>query len=81
VGIPFAELAEQATFEETLYLLWNGSLPTHAELDSFTRELCSPTYRCNGRRPFDALVLTSTAAGTAFSLLVVVLTGRLVVVP
>jgi len=40
-GYPIAELAEQATFEETLYLLWNGSLPTRAELDSFTRELCS----------------------------------------
>jgi|GEM_PF-3881667 len=64
-GYPIAELAEQATFEETLSLLWNGSLPTRAERDSFTRELCSPAYRCNGRRPFGTINRVLTRAELA----------------
>jgi citrate synthase len=38
-GIDIHELAERSTFEETTYLLWNGKLPTRAELEAFGREL------------------------------------------
>lgn len=33
-GFPVAELARNATFEETLHLLWTGELPDADELDS-----------------------------------------------
>ncbi len=39
VGIPIDALARQSTFEETVYLLWNGRLPTASELAAFTHEL------------------------------------------
>ncbi len=32
-------LAENSTFEETTYLLWNAALPNQAELDAFKKEL------------------------------------------
>lgn len=32
-------LAENSTFEETTYLLWNAALPSQAELDAFKKEL------------------------------------------
>ncbi|MEF8801688.1 MAG: citrate synthase [Halolamina sp.] len=35
-GYAIEELAEDATYEEVLYLLWHGSLPTAGELDNFT---------------------------------------------
>ena len=38
-GYPLEELAPYATFEECLYLLWNGKLPNQGELDSFNAEL------------------------------------------
>ncbi len=38
-GIQVGELAEQATFEETVYLLWFGCFPKTAELETFKREL------------------------------------------
>src|SRR5450631_4367936 len=38
-GIDIHELAEHSTFEETTYLLWNGRLPTLAELQEFTIQL------------------------------------------
>jgi citrate synthase len=38
-GIDIHELAEQSNFEETTFLLWNGKLPTRAELESFQQEL------------------------------------------
>lgn len=38
-GIDIHELASRSTFEETAYLLWNGRLPTTAELEQFSREL------------------------------------------
>jgi citrate synthase len=40
-GFPLAELASNATFEETTWLLWNGRLPTTAELEGFRRELAA----------------------------------------
>jgi citrate synthase len=38
-GYNIKDLAEHATFEEVIYLLWNLKLPTQAELDAFHQEL------------------------------------------
>ncbi|MDE3199650.1 MAG: citrate synthase [Acidobacteriota bacterium] len=38
-GIDIHELAENSTFEETTYLLWNGKLPNQTELRAFQAEL------------------------------------------
>jgi citrate synthase len=38
-GFVIADLAEDMSFEEVAYLLWHGTLPTRAELDSLTLEL------------------------------------------
>ena len=38
-GYSIHELAERSTFEETVYLLMRGELPSRAELDTFTTEL------------------------------------------
>jgi citrate synthase len=34
-GYDIEDLAREASYEEILYLLWNGELPTRAELDAF----------------------------------------------
>jgi citrate synthase len=38
-GIDIHELAEHSTFEETTYLLWNGSLPNESALHEFETQL------------------------------------------
>jgi citrate synthase len=38
-GYDINDLAAHSTFEETVYLLWNGSLPTRSQLDAFSKEL------------------------------------------
>ena len=38
-GYDLEELAERSTFEETVYLLWYGSLPRRSELEEFKRTL------------------------------------------
>ena len=38
-GINIDELAEHASFEEVVYLLWFGKLPTHSELEEFQEKL------------------------------------------
>ncbi len=38
-GIPVGELAANSTFEESIYLLWNGKLPLPAELKAFKKLL------------------------------------------
>jgi citrate synthase len=38
-GFPIGELAEQATFEETTWLLWHGDLPSARQLETFTASL------------------------------------------
>jgi citrate synthase len=38
-GYNIHTLAENSTFEEVIYLLWNGKLPTKAELDTLKSEL------------------------------------------
>ncbi len=40
-GIDIHELAEHSTFEETAYLLWNGSLPGKAALRDFSSQLAA----------------------------------------
>src|SRR6185312_2856440 len=40
-GFPIGELAANATFEETTWLLWRGALPTRAELDAFRASLAA----------------------------------------
>ena len=40
-GIDIHELAHHSTFEETTYLLWNGKLPTAAELRQFSQQLAA----------------------------------------
>ncbi len=40
-GYDVQDLAEQARFEEVVYLLWQGELPTRQQLDKFTAELGS----------------------------------------
>ncbi len=41
VGIPIDQLARNSTFEETVFLLWNGRLPKRSELDDFQQDLRS----------------------------------------
>ena len=38
-GIDINELAEKSNFEETTYLLWNGTLPNKTQLSQFRKEL------------------------------------------
>lgn len=40
-GYDINDLAAYSTFEETVFLLWTGSLPTRSQLDSFKKELAS----------------------------------------
>ena len=54
-GYAIEDLAEKARFEEVLYLLWNGELPSRAELDSFTESMAA-------ERPVDESVLETAEA-------------------
>ena len=38
-GYEIGDLAENASFEETAYLLWKGSLPTQSQLDELTAQM------------------------------------------
>ncbi|MEE9593614.1 MAG: citrate/2-methylcitrate synthase, partial [Thermoplasmata archaeon] len=38
-GYDIRDLARESTYEETVYLLWYGRLPTQPELESFSQEL------------------------------------------
>ncbi len=40
-GIPIEELAENATYEEVVYLLWQGELPTAQQFDAFKAKLAA----------------------------------------
>jgi citrate synthase len=40
-GYPVGELAENATFEETTWLLWHGALPSAKDLETFRAELAA----------------------------------------
>ncbi len=53
-GYDIHELAEYSTFEETVLLLWNGTLPTRTQLTSFSAQLLEnrelPDYVCSALR-------------------------------
>lgn len=49
-GYAIEDLAEHATYEEVLYLLWHGDLPTREDLSAFTDEMAA-------ERPVDDHVL------------------------
>ena len=40
-GYPLEEIAERATYEEMVHLLWHGTLPTAGALDGFVGELAA----------------------------------------
>ncbi|MFQ5987167.1 MAG: citrate/2-methylcitrate synthase [Thermoplasmata archaeon] len=40
-GYDIRDLARESTYEETVYLLWNGRLPTKAELEDFSKGLAA----------------------------------------
>ena len=40
-GIPIGELAENSTFEEVVFLLWNGDLPSEKNLTDFKKKLAA----------------------------------------
>jgi citrate synthase len=42
-GYPIEEIAERSTFLETTWLLLNGELPSHAQLESFKKEIVHHT--------------------------------------
>ncbi|HEY1901252.1 MAG TPA: citrate synthase [Terracidiphilus sp.] len=59
-GIDIHELAERSTFEETTFLLWNGTLPSRPELRGFTEQLAAA--RSVDRRIVDLLRSFPTSA-------------------
>jgi citrate synthase len=72
-GYPVGELAPDVTFEETVWLLWNGHLPDAGELREFRRELAShrrlgeatlALLAACAREPVDAMDALRMAAST-----------------
>ena len=72
-GFPVGELAAQATFEETTWLLWHGELPSPQTLDAFRAELAAARglpdvthalLRDCARRRIDAMDALRIGAGT-----------------
>lgn len=59
-GIDIHELAENSTFEETTYLLWNGLLPNELQLREFTTQLA--LARSLDHRAIDLLCSFPTTA-------------------
>ena len=51
-GYDVAELAEHSTFLETAYLIFNGELPSHDELEKFTNEITMHTFLHENVRSF-----------------------------
>jgi citrate synthase len=72
-GFPVGELAPRATFEETIWLLWNGQLPNGRELAAFQNDLASARrlpppavtlLAACARRSVDPMDALRIAAGT-----------------
>ena len=72
-GYQVGQLAEQATFEETTWLLWHGELPSAAQLDAFRGALAAvrdvpdstlALLREGAARHVDAMDALRIAAGT-----------------
>jgi citrate synthase len=74
-GYDIHDLAEQSTFEEVIYLLWYGQLPTASQLERFSAELAaaravpegvvSVIRRVSAAHPMDVL-RTAVSALAAF---------------
>ena len=47
-GYTIDDLAENTSFEEVLYLLWYGHLPTQSELDDFTQSMAKERHLDDG---------------------------------
>ncbi len=68
-GYDIHELARRSTFEETTYLLWNGHLPTRAEIDGLSeslsrnRDLPDAVWDLIGRLPRQADLMDSLRVG------------------
>src|SRR3712207_2988729 len=60
-GYDIHELAEQASFEEIVALLWDGDLPTPGQLDTRRYDLAA----CRARSQHAAAVLARLPAGIA----------------
>jgi citrate synthase len=58
-GYPIETIAEEATFEEVLYLLWDGELPTGPELEEFRSSMAAE------RQIEDAVIETLEALAAA----------------
>lgn len=54
-GYGIEDLAREASYEEVLYLLWNGELPTREELEAFDEEM-------SAERTVDEEILDTVAA-------------------
>jgi citrate synthase len=72
-GFAVGELAREATFEETTWLLWHGDLPSRQQLDGFRAELAAQRtlpdstialLRDCARRGIDAMDALRIGAGT-----------------
>lgn len=73
-GIPIEELAENASYEEVVYLLWQGELPTATQLDEFKANLAEccrmvPTSVIDAVRAFPTDAHPMAALRTTVSLL------------
>ena len=59
-GYPVQELAAECSAEQVAYLLWNGELPTEAELSAFTeQERAHRALPANVRRAIDGIPTTA----------------------
>jgi len=72
-GYNIHDLADHATFEEVVYLLWNGALPTATELQAFRADLAAhytlPAGALNLLRGFPTTANSMDALRTAISAL------------
>jgi citrate synthase len=66
-GYDIEELAREASYEEVLYLLWEGTLPTQAELDTFTESMA--TERAVDEETLETLEILAETDETAMAAL------------
>src|SRR5215472_18000561 len=59
-GYNIHTLADNATFEEVIFLLWNGTLPKRAELDQLKKDLAA--HRAIPKRVTDFLASVGGAS-------------------
>ncbi len=66
-GYDIEDLAQNASFEEVLYLLWEGHLPTREELDAFAEPMASE--RAIGEETLETLRILAEEDETAMAAL------------